>query len=391
MATRRLLLRAGAGAALALTAGAAAPAVASAAPAAHPRRKALQDALDAVTASGASAVLAELRDEAGVWRGTSGVAELGTRRPVPVNGQFRVGSVTKTFVAAVVLQLAHERRLGLDDPVERWLPGLLPDGRRITLRHLLQHTSGIYNYTDDLFTSVERMLRDRWRTYRARDLVAMATERPPLFEPGEDWSYSNTNYLVLGLVIERVTRRPYGAEVARRVLGPLGLRHTTVPGVDPLIHGPHAHGYLPVEHNGRIHPVDITAYNPSVAGAAGEIISTTAELNRFYRALFTGGLLPPALLDEMTDRPTGPMGYALGVFRVPLPCGRVLWGHTGGFPGYSTYAFTTDDGRAQMTISVNPYPEADPAEPLDNLVLAGLCGQPSVATRAAVSRIPLLR
>ncbi|SDY05070.1 alkaline D-peptidase. Serine peptidase. MEROPS family S12 [Micromonospora pattaloongensis] len=390
MTTRRLLLRTGVTATVALTAGAVTGTSAAAAPAAHPRRDALQQALDDVVALGASGALAELRDGDGVWRGGSGVAELGHSRPVPTDGRFRVGSVTKTFVATVVLQLVGEGRLGLDDPVERWLPKTLPAGDRITVRHLLQHRSGLYNYTDEVLSRIEDFIRDRYRTYRPRDLVALAADKPLLFEPGTSWSYCNTNYILLGLVIERVTRRAYGDEIARRILRPLRAWRTELPGTDPFIAGPHAHGYLPVERDGGIQPVDITAMNPSVAGAAGEMISTAADLNRFYRALLTGRLLRPAQLRAMTTQLAGPLEYGLGIFRVPLPSGTMLWGHTGGIPGYVTYALTTEDGGAQLAISLNPW-GGDPSPALEQLVLTAFSGTaPTTRSATAAVRIPLL-
>lgn len=339
----------------------------------------LQNILDQITASGASAALAEFRDGQTVWRGSSGHTRLGHSGPAPANGRFRIASVTKTFIATVVLRLVAEGRASLDDTLEHHLPGLVPGGERITLRNLLQHTSGIADYTNFLYASVADFLHKRFRTYTPRELVALAASQPPLFEPGTSWSYSNTNYILLGLVIEHRTGQPLETVVSQRILRPLGLRDTVLSGTSPFIHGPHAHGYLPIERDGQIHPLDITILNPSAPWAAGAIISTTADLNRFYRALLGGHLLPPAQLQQMIGNPTGPNEYGLGIFRLVLPCGITLWGHTGVIQGYDTYAMSTQDGQAQLAISVNPW-NGNPGDAILQLIFTTFCGTPPIGT-----------
>jgi D-alanyl-D-alanine carboxypeptidase len=327
----------------------------------------LQAALDEFAATAASGVLAEVRDVRRSWRGTSGVAELDSTRPVPVNGRFRIGSTTKTFVATVVLQLVGERRVALDQPVRRWLPDI---DDRITLRHLLQHTSGLINYTNtrefrDLYGTADAIAALRDRTWTPQELLAFTTGQPGLFEPGSSWTYSNTNYILLALVVEQVTGNHYATEIARRILRPLGLRATELPGASPRIAGPHSHGYLPSEHG----PVDITMFNPSITGASGEMLSTTADLNRFYRALMTGRLLPPSQLGQMrTAWPTGRRyDYGLGLQTRQLPDGARLWGHEGEIFGYFTSSWTTEDGSRQLTIALNPWGEGDLNKLIDNL------------------------
>jgi D-alanyl-D-alanine carboxypeptidase len=386
MATRRTMLKSGAAAAVALTAGTAAATPAAASPAAKPpNAAALQAALDAMAAGAASGVLAEVRDRRWVWRGTAGVAELGTSRPVPPHGRFRVGSVTKSFVATVVLQLVGERRLALTDTVERWLPGVVPGGDRITLHHLLQHTSGVYNYTDrlgELYPTVADIVGVRYRKWTPGELLGLAAGQPPLFEPGTSWSYSNTNYVLLGLVVQRVTGRRYAAEVERRILRPLRMRDTEVPGTSPFLTGPHSHGYLPLESDGGYVPVDITVFNPSIAWAAGEVVSTAADLNRFYGALNGGRLVGPSLLAQMrTSYPDA--DYGLGLQSLALPCGGTLWGHTGGIFGYLTLAFSTSDGGRQLALSINPWGEGDLDGPLIDLVLAAFCDPGAASARSA--------
>ncbi|MBB2940667.1 D-alanyl-D-alanine carboxypeptidase [Actinoplanes lutulentus] len=346
-------------------------------------RAALQAALDQIVGTGATAALARVDSPSGSWRGASGVARLGhPARPVP-GGRFRIGSITKTFVATVILQLVGEDRLRLDDTLERWLPGAVPGGARITIRHLLQHTSGLFNYTEALFGSVEDVLDARYRTFRPEELVALAAERPPLFEPGTSWSYSNTNYILLGLIVRRVTGRPYAKEVERRILRPLRLTGTEVPGTDTTIDGPHAHGYEPIEQNGEIVPLDFTDLNPSMAYAAGEIVSTTADLNRFFRSLLGGRLLRRPQLAEMLANPVGEIGYGLGIFQQPLPGGPTLWGHDGGIFGYLTYSFSTPDAATQLTVSINPW-LGDFGEALLDLALTAF-GVTAPAARATAT------
>ncbi|GAB3980942.1 serine hydrolase domain-containing protein [Plantactinospora veratri] len=394
MITRRTLLRASAGAALTTTVGGtrAAPAAAvdadrsAAGPARQVDRPDLQAILDRAVSSGPISALVELRNADGVWRASSGSARFGAELPVPLNGRFRVGSVTKTFVATVVLQLVGQGRLRLDDTVERWLPGVIPGGAQITLRNLLQHTSGIYNFTNEILPHVifppESLVWERFRTYAPQELIAIANRHPAQFEPGTSWGYSNTNYILLSLVIERVTGHDYRQEVHRRILRPLRLHDTTLPGTYPYIRGPHAHGYVAMLRDGQYVPVDITAFNPSISAAAGEIISTTADLNTFYRALLGGRLLKPAQLQQMLADPIGPMAYGLGIYRLVLPCGTTLWGHDGSIPGYLTYAVSTDDATAQMSLSITPW-LGDPTEPITTLVVQAMCGNQPPATTAS--------
>ncbi|MEU7049771.1 serine hydrolase domain-containing protein [Streptomyces eurythermus] len=254
---------------------------ASAAPRAtshHSTHSATQDALDAITRGGTPGVLARADRAGEVWHGTSGVADLRTGRPRLPRDRFRIGSLTKPFIATVVLQLAAE-------PVY----GLSIDGRRITLRRLLQHTSGLYDYIDDdgfraTFTG-PAFLSHRYDGATPEELVRTDLAHEPLFDPGDGWSYSNTNYILAGMVIEKATGNSYATAVERRIIRPLGLRGTTVPGTSSSVPGPHGRHYSKLyvdDPAARVH--DITDFNPSVSGASGEIISTTRDLNTFIRA-----------------------------------------------------------------------------------------------------------
>ncbi len=354
----------------------AAPVAAAAAPR-DADRGGLQRRLDAVVTAGAIGALAEVRDERGGWRGTSGVAVRGTSRAVPVNGRFRAGSVSKTFVATVVLQLAAEGRLRLDDPVETWLPGAVPDGRRITVRHLLDHTSGLYDLLRTLpLPPRPEFLANRWRTWTAAELVARAVANPPTFvPPGTAFAYSNTNYSLLGQIVEEVTGRPYGREVERRIIVPLRLRGTSMPGTSPRIPGPHPHGYVPIEPTGEPRRlVDHTTMNPSVLGAGGELISTTADLNRFVRALLDGHLLPGHLLEQMRTPGAG-RRYGLGLaWWQDTSCGVPVYGNDGDVLSYQTWTYSTEDGRRQATIALTPGHDGDPEPAVDAFLDEVFCG-----------------
>jgi D-alanyl-D-alanine carboxypeptidase len=354
-----------------------------AAPAAAPAanedadRGALQSRLDGVVAAGAVGALAEVRDEHGVWRGSSGVTELGTTRAVPVRGRFRVGSISKTFVATVVLQLVDEGRLRLRDPVEAWLPGVVPAGHRITVRHLLNHTSGVYDFLRTLpMPPGQAFVANRWRTWTAAEMVERAVANPATFEPpGSAFAYSNTNYTLLGQIIEQVTGRPYGDQIERRIIRPLRLHGTVVPGTSPRIRGPRPHGYVPTLHDGQLRLLDYTTMNPSVMGAGGEIISTTRDLNRFFAALLGGRLLPGHLLDRMKTPGVAGAGYGLGLaWWQDTSCGVRVYGNDGDALAYQSWSYSTEDRRRQVTVALTPDFRGDTDDAVDALVDEAICG-----------------
>jgi D-alanyl-D-alanine carboxypeptidase len=353
----------------------AAPAVAFAVPE-KGHRAGLQEGLDGITAKSAVGALMEVRDEDGVWRGTSGVAEPGTKREVLAHDRFRIGSITKTFVATVTLQLVDEGRLQLDDTVEKWLPGALPDGHRITVRHLLNHTSGVPDYRSTLpMPPTPEFLDNRLRTWSATELIQRAVANPPTFEPpGSDYAYSNTGYVLLGQIIETVTGRSYGEEIERRVIRPLRLRGTSLPGASPHIQGPHPHGYVPIQQDAEKRLVDLTVMNPSVMGAGGEMISTTRDLNRFMAALLEGRLLPGHLLAEMKTPGVKNSDYGLGLRWQDTSCGVRVYGNDGDALAYQSWSFTTEDRRRQVTIALTPDFRGDPDDAVDALVDEAFCG-----------------
>ncbi|KUJ70030.1 hypothetical protein ACZ90_06620 [Streptomyces albus subsp. albus] len=290
----------------------------------------------------------------------AGVSDVRTARPVRRADRFRAGSLTKTFLATVVLQLCAEGRLDLAAPVERYLPGLLRgpglQGRKVTVRQLLSHTAGLYDYTRDPVVARELsgdgFAEHRFDTRTPRELLRTALAHRPVFgPPGSGWRYSNTGYLVLGMLVEKVTGHGYAAEVERRIIGPLRLTGTSFPGTRATLPAPHGRGYsAPLTPGGALR--DTTALNPSVAGAAGSLVSTLDDLTRFHAALLGGELLPPGWPARMRDTRGTSGRYGLGLFPVRLPCGTV-WGHNGIINGSAVLVVGTLSGRHVLAYRVN--------------------------------------
>lgn len=355
-----------------VTMGVPAPSAASAAT----RSDAVQQGLNAlVRADGLPAALASVKDGEGRTRTyTAGVGNVTTGAKVPVDGQVRIGSTTKTFTAVVVLQLVGEGKIGLDTMVDTYLPGLVRgegiDGRHITVRQLLQHTSGLPDYEEDVN---EDILGHRY--FEPRDLLDIAFRHKAVFDPGKDWGYSNTNYVVAGLIVQKVTGRPLAEAIDTRVIKAAGLRHTSFPAPgDMSIREAHPRGYLREAAGAPLR--DVTEIDPSVAWAAGQMISTNSDLNRFFTALLGGGLLPDAQLAQMrTTVPIGDTGagYGLGLISRPLSCGGVYWGHGGDIPGYETRGGVTEKGRA-VSVAVTSVPtDGAGTEHLESVVDTALC------------------
>ncbi|WP_272482315.1 serine hydrolase domain-containing protein [Streptomyces sp. 3211] len=370
---RRAATAAAAMALCALTIGALAPPATAGA-----RPEAVQQGLTALVRSdGLPAALASVQDGTGRTRTyTAGVGDLATGAKVPADGQVRIGSTTKTFTAVVVLQLVAEGKVALKDKVDTHLPGLVRgegiDGRNITVRQLLQHTSGVPDYEKD----VDDDLLQR-RYLEPRDILDKALRNKAAFAPGTDWGYSNTNYVLAGMIVQKVTGRPLAEEIDRRVVRPAGLRHTYFPAAgDTTIRERHPRGYRQEPAGGPWR--DVTDIDPSAAWAAGQMISTNSDLNRFFTALLAGKLLPAAQLTEMrTTVPLGDTGagYGLGIMSRPLSCGGIYWGHGGDIMGYETRGGITEDGRAAANVTVTAVPaDAQTAKRVDNVVDTALCG-----------------
>ncbi|GAA2525116.1 MULTISPECIES: serine hydrolase domain-containing protein [Streptomyces] len=343
--------------------------------------RATHRAMKAAVAAGVPGVTATAGDRRGTWAATAGVGDLRTGKKRSPQDRYRVGSITKTFVATVLLQLEAEGKLSLDDTVDTWLPGLVTgnghDGTRITLRQLLNHTSGVFNYTADedfgrTYFLKDGFLEHRYDTLTPEDLVRVALAHEPDFEPGTSWNYSNTNYVLAGMVIEKATGRPYGEEVRRRIVDPLHLTATSVPGTRAAVPRPSSRAYSKLAQTATGPTYDVTRLNPSVAFSAGEMISDSQDLNRFYRALLTGRLLPREQLNEMTA--TVPMdathAYGLGLTKTTLSCGVTVWGHGGGIHGSLSEAATTKDGRHSLAFNFN----GDWAGDAEAVIEAEFCG-----------------
>jgi D-alanyl-D-alanine carboxypeptidase len=316
--------------------------------------------LDDVVAAGVPGALAYVDDGSAELRVARGAANLETGASLRATDRFRAGSITKTFVAAVVLQLAAEGRLDLDAPVASWLPGLVPRG--ITVRQLLSHRSGLADYVDD-----RGIVSEPVSSHRA--LTEQALARAPVAEPGERYSYASTNYLVLGLLVERVTGNELGDELRERIIGPLALVHTTFePGVTHL----RVHGYRPGIHDGIVSgdPRDTDGESAAWAWAAGALVSDAGDLARFLEALVSGRVVPAPLLDEMIPA----RGYGLGLAAFTTPCGPAI-GHTGNLGGYVSAAWTDPRAEHSVVVMANSYPltpEADTA--VHRALDAAFCG-----------------
>jgi D-alanyl-D-alanine carboxypeptidase len=334
----------------------------------------LEALVEDVVEAGAPGVLVRIRDGDVVWTSVAGLAESDVRRPVRAEDRFRIGSVTKTFVATVVLQLVAEGRLALDDTVEQWLPGVVPGRERITVRELLGHRSGLFDYVDDPRVFAPFAHRPAY-VWRPRTLVELAVSHPPAFAPGERYAYSSTNYLLLELVVEAASGRPLRDHLRSRIFAPLGLRKTSF---EPfLVSGPYMHGHRPPSHQGVVTgpPRDTSREAASWTWGAGAIVSTAEDLDRFFSALLGGRLLSAALLRRMeTARTAGSLRYGLGLAVFPTPCGDA-WGHTGNAQGTVTVAWNRKDDSRQIVIAVNMYPMSGELEAaVHRLQDAAFCG-----------------
>ncbi|MEW2401492.1 serine hydrolase domain-containing protein [Streptomyces sp. NPDC046862] len=343
---------------------AAGPAVAAASPAAAPpaarcdttgpHHTALCEAISGLPNDDATAALVRVGGAEGAWRGTAGVRDLRTNRPALENGRFRAGSTTKVVTAAMVLQLAAEGRVDLDENVETYLPGLLPDAftKPVTVRHLLTYSSGL-KPGKGLGPVNGEGYDNRYVTLTPEEVVASSVAQGPAFDPGDQQKYQNIDYTVLGLLIERVTRDSYEHQAYVRVLKPVGMRDTSFPGgPDPRIHGPHNRGYQLLA-DGRL--ADATEWNMSDRWAVGDMISTTEDLEKFLVALFRAEVVPQPLLKKemltVADVPGAKMSAGLALEE--LPDGRKLWFKSGARPGYSTAIGATEDLCFTLVYSVN--------------------------------------
>jgi D-alanyl-D-alanine carboxypeptidase len=338
-------------------------------------RPELRRAIEQIVDSGFLGVSLRVHDERGEWAGSAGAAELGGAGRPPIDGHVRIGSNTKTFTATLVLNLVAEGKVELDTPAADYLPGFGLD-ERITVRMLLQHTSGLFNFSGEVHDdgtvvpgipvpygpTGKEWMDNRFKAYRPRELVELALSKPARFEPGTGWSYSNTNYVLARLLVEQVTGRPVAEEMRRVILEPLGLSGTAVPDASPEIPAPHAHAYYRYADAGEQRTADVTRQNPSWISSGGDMISTTRDLHTFISALLGGKLLPAPLLAEMcAPHPTGipNMDYGLGVFVLTTDDGATVISHNGAAVGHAALMYSTPDGSKTLTAALNCVDDAD--------------------------------
>jgi D-alanyl-D-alanine carboxypeptidase len=349
---------------------------------------ALGRALDRYVASGVPGAVVLVRDGHRTTRLTSGAGRLGSREPLRATDRFRVGSLTKTYTATVVLQLVGEGRLSLQDTVERWLPGRVPNGENVTLRQLLTHTGGLGDYFQHAGFFDPFFAGDVHHFWTPQDLLDAAVAEPPIFAPGTAWQYSNTGYMLLGHIVHAATGESIEAHLQRRIFGPLRLRDTSFD-VQPVMAGRHAHGYSRLPSSTQ-DPVDVTDWSPSYAWSAGAIVSTADDTATFYAALLAGRVLRPDLLELM--KTTVPMGageeenYGMGLWHtrnistVPgaqLSCGAA-WGHDGDLLGYHADAFVSAD-RQRVAVLLGTYSKDEYGPSIlqaqFDVLEAALCGE----------------
>ncbi|MDM5313174.1 serine hydrolase domain-containing protein [Peribacillus frigoritolerans] len=334
-------------------------------------RTAVKQAIRDTLQLGFPGILAKTAEGRKTWGYAAGVADLSTKKPMKTEFRFRIGSVTKTYIATVLLQLAGENRLNLDDSIEKWLPGVIQgngyDSNQITIRQILNHTSGIADY----IKSKDFDIKDTKKSYTAEEFVKMGISLPPDFAPGKGWSYSNTGYVLLGILIEKVTGNSYAEEVENRIIEPLELSNTFLPGNSTVIPGTkHARGYE--RYDGESELKDVTYSNPG--SSDGDLISTADDLNKFFSYLLSGKLLKEQQLKQMlTTVPTGIEGidgYGLGIYETKLPNYVSIWGHAGGVPGFSTFAGGTLGGKHTLAINLNGHKANGGSDPFKNILLA---------------------
>ncbi|MEV6957398.1 serine hydrolase domain-containing protein [Streptomyces sp. NPDC051183] len=332
---------------------------------------ALDAAIENVHRAGMPGLFAEVRDGDQVWRGAAGVADVDTGRPVDADMRHRVGSITKTFTAAAVLQQVESGRIGLDAPIGRYLPKLVPGlrGEAITVRMLLNHTSGLAEYLPYAYPSLKafpdlanispQSLDDRRFTrFDPVELIELGVAAPAVGAPGGALGlYSNTNYLLLVELLEQVTGTTAERCITANVIERAGLQDTTFP-IGPYVDGPHSQLYEACF--GMIDPPrDYSVFDMSWAGPSASLISTVTDLNRFYGMLLAGEIVSPASLAQMrrtvqvVSQEQKTIGYGLGLYPMEEPGRDTFWGHGGTVWGGGALAMTRTDGKRQMAVAVN--------------------------------------
>ncbi|MGD0313392.1 MAG: serine hydrolase domain-containing protein [Acidimicrobiales bacterium] len=297
---------------------------------------------------------------------TAGVGNVVTREPISANDTVRIASVSKAFSGAVALALVAQGRLSLDDTIGRWLPYLPRAWATVTLAELLHHTSGLPDYIKSP-AFLELLKADPHVDLTPVQLLSYVADQRLLFQPGCRYDYSDSDNIVVGLMVEAATHGSYESALANDVTTPLRLVKTTLP-ADASLTEPYVHGY---DIEAGTPPVDVsTLLNPALAWASGGMLSTPAELNQFMRAYVKGTLTDPTTRNrqfEFVPGNSGPPGpgvnsAGLAIFRYQTGCGTV-YGHTGNFPGYTIFAAATSDGSRSTTVIVNEQLNDNPVTP----------------------------
>jgi CubicO group peptidase (beta-lactamase class C family) len=356
-------------------------------------RTVLREELEAIRQTGdIVGVSAEVRSRRGVYRAHAGSNDPRGGSSLSQRALFRIASVTKTFTAVIVLQLVEESKLALSDTVERWLPAVVSshgnDGSKITIAQLLRHESGLSNYLEDptfsdLVASAQAFDAHRFDAISQAELVSVAMQSPPLFAPGAHFAYSNTNYVLLGMIIQAATAQTWREQIEHRIVAPLGLTNTYVPGYSPYLIAPHVRGYARFPDREGL--VDVTN-NSLISAADAGVVSSLSDLNRFFEALVTGELLSSASLSAMQDtiaidHPMFPNGrYGLGLQWSPLSCGGGYWHHTGDTLGYAVWTGVLGDGSRSVTMMMNSPGEEETAAAATALIDRVLCADDRVAS-----------
>ena len=335
----------------------------------------MQAELDALVAAGVPGVVVLSRTGDRTEIGSAGVTDLEQGTPMTTDTAFRTGSLAKTFVATVAMQLNEEGALSLEDTVEDWLPGVVPNGAGITIRQLLGNQSGLFDFFEDPQVLQPYLAGDLEHEWTPAELVAVSTSHPPNFPPGAATLYSNTDYTLAGMIIEAVTSNRFADEVRTRITEPLGLADTVVPLTSELT-APYAHGYFV-----DLGMQDVTALSPSLSSFGGNLVSTASDASRFYDALFGGELVSADSLAEMETTTTSTVGEVLGLGLqvIDLPCGSFI-GHSGSTPGYKAAAFNDLEHDRQFVILVNSLTlddqvgSAEASAAFDQVAATAACG-----------------
>ena len=316
---------------------------------APPSQSELQRDADQLVAKSDVPAVVTLFEQDGVQHvAAAGLADIRQRRVAQPSDRTWVGSITKAFVATVVMQLVDEGRLSLDDTVEKRLPGWVRQGRRVRIRNLLNHTSGIPNYME-FEPARTAVFRNPRIVIPVRKLIAPALKFNLAFKPGSRAEYSNTNYVLLGEIVQRVTKKPLGRVLRERIFGPLGLRSTTYEPGARRLDAHQLHGY----EVGGAGPRDVSWNTFGGLKSDGAIVSSARDLAVFFGALIRGRVVPKRLLAKMMTIVPRSHGEGMGLYRLPSPCGRNYFGHTGGTPGNITFAAATRDGRRVIVVAIN--------------------------------------